>query len=57
MQTKAIMTNPNKSFLLKKANNKKQDWRDGSVVKSMNYFPRGPEFKSQLPHQVVHKHL
>jgi hypothetical protein len=25
-------------------------WRDGSVVKSTDYSPEGPEFKSQQPH-------
>ena len=25
-------------------------WRDGSVAKSTDYSPRGPEFKSQKPH-------
>jgi hypothetical protein len=28
----------------------KQDWRDGSVVKSTDCSSEGPEFKSQQPH-------
>jgi hypothetical protein len=29
--------------------------RDGSVVKSADYSPEGPEFKSQQPYMVAHK--
>jgi hypothetical protein len=29
---------------------KRQGWRDGSVVKSIDCFSRGPEFNFQQPH-------
>jgi hypothetical protein len=32
------------------AKQKKQGWRDGSAVKSIDYSSEGPEFKSQQPH-------
>ena len=29
---------------------KESGWRDGSVAKSTDFYPEGPEFKSQQPH-------
>jgi hypothetical protein len=63
---KRVLTrNPISELKKKKKQNKKetpatkklkQDWRDGSVIKSTGCSSRGPEFNSQQ-HMVAHNHL
>jgi hypothetical protein len=38
----------------RKQREEQQDWRDGSVVKSMDCSSSGPEFSSEHPSQVAH---
>jgi len=51
---KALGSVPSSEKKKKKKKKKKRTlavgWRDGSVVKSTDCSPRGPEFNSQQPH-------